>query len=161
MKKCLYMLSGLPACGKSTWAQNFLNSNKIETTNWHSRDKIRFDLLGDNDNYFAYEDEVYDLFVSSIQDSLNSSFITNIIVDQTNLNDGARNKLLSYLKLSPEVEIINVVFDVPIEVCKARNARRTGRARVPDSVVENMAKSFRMPKRHKTIVINERGDEKI
>lgn len=121
---------------------------------------IRFATLKEGEDYFAHEDEVYELFVEDIQESLKHPFTKNIIVDQTNLNDKARNKLLSHLKIDPNVEIVNVIFDVPLHVCLERNAQRTGREKVPNSVIRRMFYSFKYPEiGYKTIIINEKGEE--
>lgn len=161
MKKTLWLLSGIPASGKSTWARQFLHSVEPEMAIWHSRDMIRFAMLKEDEDYFAHEDEVYELFIEGIQASLDHPFRKDIIVDQTNLNDKARNKLLSYLKIDPDVEIVNVIFDVPLHVCLERNAQRTGREKVPNSVIRRMFYSFKYPENgYKIIIINEKGEEK-
>lgn len=159
--KTLYLLSGPSGSGKSTWARQFLNSAEPETAIWHSRDKIRFAMLKEGEDYFAHEDEIYKLFIEAIQTSLNHPFRRDIIVDQTNLNDKARNKLLSHLKINSDVEIMNVVFDVPLHVCLERNAQRTGREKVSNSVIRRTFYSFKYPENgYKTIIINEKGEMK-
>lgn len=161
MKKTLWLLCGIPASGKSSWARHFLNSAEPETAIWHSRDMIRFAMLKENEDYFAHEDEVYNLFIKAIQVSLNDENLKDIIVDQTNLNDKARNRLFSHLEIDPDVKIVNVVFDVPLHVCLERNAQRTGREKVPDSVVRRMYYSFEYPENgYRTIIINEKGEMK-
>ena len=54
-------------------------------------------------------------------------------------------------------KITNVVFKVPMEVCLERNALRTGREVVPESAIYNMAKSFKMPKKYSTIIVDVNG----
>jgi predicted kinase len=53
-----------------------------------------------------------------------------------------------------------VYFDVPLGTAKERNARRSGRERVPDSVIERMYWSFSKPAAH-VMVIDENGKEVI
>lgn len=160
MKKTLYLLSGLPGSGKSTWAARLMMAAHPETAIWHSRDKIRFGLLGETDNYFACEDKVVSLWHKGLQASLDAPFIKVIIADATHLSDRSRNRTLKGLNLPTGTEVINVVFDVPIEVCKERNAKREGRERVPDSAIDKMFKAFKMPNNgYKTIVINEEGEK--
>lgn len=161
MKKTLWILCGIAGSGKSTWARQFLHSAEPETAIWHSRDMIRFAMLKENESYFAHEDEVYELFIKAIQTSLNNENLKDIIIDQTNLTDKARNKLFSHLEINPDVEIINVVFDVPLEACLQHNAQRTSRERVPDSVIKRMFYSFKYPENgYKTVIINEKGEMK-
>lgn len=152
--KTLFLASGIPASGKSTWCKARLMDAEPETAIWHSRDEIRFALLKDGDNYFAYEDDVVKLWIKAIQASINDPFITEIYVDATHLNDRAREKTLRQLILTPDVEIVNVAFDTPLEACLQRNSQRTGRARVPDNIIRRMFKNFHMPNNnYKTIVI--------
>lgn len=160
MKKTLYLLSGLPGSGKSTWAAKLVATAHPETAIWHSRDKIRFKFLGETDNYFAHEDEVTSSWIKGLQASIDAPFIKVIIADATHLSDKARRRTIQNLKLNPDVEVINVVFDVPIEVCKQRNAQRTGWEKVPDSAINQMYKAFKMPNNgYKTIIVNEKGEE--
>ena len=50
------------------------------------------------------------------------------------------------LKMTAQHQMfIAVYFDVSPEICKARNAQRSGRALVPDSVIDNMSKNFTKP----------------
>ena len=64
----LYLLCGAPGCGKSTWAKQ-MAQNAIHV----SRDMIRFNLLNDNDDYFDKENEVFRIFVKTIQEGLNNN----------------------------------------------------------------------------------------
>lgn len=161
MKKTLYLLSGLPGSGKSTWARQLLESLEPETAAWVSRDMIRFAMIKNDEDYFSHEDEVFENFIKGINAFIKHPFIQAIIVDATHLNDKSRNKVLSHLELNPEVEVINAVFDVPLQVCLQRNAGRTGRARVSDNVIKRMNYTFSMPNNsYKTIIINEKGEVK-
>ena len=62
-QKNLVILSGVPGSGKSTWVQNHLEKNDV----WVSRDIIRFNLIGEDEDYFSHEVEVFDKFVSEIE----------------------------------------------------------------------------------------------
>ena len=59
------------------------------------------------------------------------------MVDATHLNWASRHKTLRNLHLS-NVDVIPVVFNLPLRVCLSRNEQREGRARVPDSVIRRM-----------------------
>ena len=39
-----------------------------------------------------------------------------------------------------------VYFDVPLEICKFRNNKRSGRMRVPDEVIDKMYRSLEFPR---------------
>lgn len=160
MKKYLLLLSGLPGSGKSTWCREFLHNHKPETAIWHSRDNIRFQMLKDDEDYFAYEDEVFDLWIRVIQSSLNDPFTKYILADATHLNDRSRNKTLSHLKLNPDVEVVNIVFNVPLHVCLQRNAQRTGRELVPEKAIKRMYRGFHMPDNgYRTVIVYQDGKE--
>ena len=147
----LYLTCGIPGSGKSTWAK----ARADEGWSWNSRDKIRFAKIKENDEYFAYESEVFDEFICNIQNDIYDK-MENIIADATHLNQSSRDKVLNRLSLAG-YEVWYIVFDIPLETALARNALRTGRARVPDNVIEKMYNSFEMPVGN-VIVINEKGE---
>ena len=53
--KKVWLLSGIPGSGKTSWAKKRIE----EHGGIHcSRDEIRFSVLEDDEDYFAHEDEV-------------------------------------------------------------------------------------------------------
>ena len=142
--KKIYILCGVPGSGKSTWARK-----QIEELDGKgiiiSRDAIRFSMLGDDDAYFAHEDAVFDEFIKKIQEAINDEEHTSIFIDATHLNEKNRNKVLSRIWRMGDDVIIGVYFDVPLEECLRRNALRTGRALVPETVIKNMYESLTKP----------------
>ena len=60
----LLVMSGVPGCGKSTWARRFISMHNAVVV---SRDSIRFSLLEKDDDYFAREDEVTACFYSLLR----------------------------------------------------------------------------------------------
>ena len=142
MKPTLYILIGIPGCGKSTFAKRFQNEND---TTWISRDKIRFDTLKEGDEYFSHESEVFQKFIDSIVFSLRNGF--NAIADATHINMSSRRKLTYAIdKQFNDYKIVYVIFDTPFDICLARNNLREGRACVPEQVMKNMYKDFRVPR---------------
>ena len=142
--KKIYILCGVPGSGKSTWARK-----QVEELDGKgiiiSRDAIRFSMLGDDDAYFAHEDAVFDEFIKKIQEAINDQEHTSIFIDATHLNEKNRNKVLSRIWRMGDDVIIGVYFDVPLEECLRRNALRTGRALVPETVIKNMYESLTKP----------------
>lgn len=138
MKK-LIMVTGIPGSGKSTWIKNEM-SNRIDSIHI-SRDIIRFSLLKDNEDYFSREDEVFKIFISSIQAAIDDNSFENIYVDATHLNPKARDKVLSKLILK-DVKVLGVNFIIPLKTCLERNDKRIGRERVPKSVIRKMYYSY-------------------
>jgi predicted kinase len=152
--KRLYITCGIPGSGKSTWAAQ----KCTQGWSWNSRDRIRFSIITNEDDYFAYEDKVYDTFVSNIQNDINDG-IENIIADATHLNERARKQLLNRISLLG-YEVIYVYFDVSLDTAIERNNKREGRIKVPETVIKKMYNSLTFPE-GKVIVINEKGEEII
>ena len=134
----MYMVIGAPGCGKSTYIKNHLKENEMVI----SRDKIRFSLLKDTDEYFSKEKEVYNEFIKQINAAIADN--KDFYVDQTSLNAAARNKLFNQLIKKPD-KIIGIYFTTPLDIILQRNAQRTGRALVPENVVINMYKILTKP----------------
>lgn len=135
----LYVLCGCPGSGKTTWAHKYLRYNA-----YISRDEIRFNLLRDNDNYFAHEKEVFDAFVKDIVKALKNG--GNVVADATHIHRASRLKLLKAIDehyINYDVRFI--FFDICLAVCSQRNAKREGRARVPDAVIHTMFDRITVP----------------
>ena len=132
----LILMCGVPGSGKSTWIDN----NKSDADAWISRDRIRFSLLKEEDEYFARENEAFDLFIYEIIMAL--TFRKNygaVYADATHLNRKSRAKVLNAVKkhIAPD-EIEAIVMDVHLETALERNDLRTGRAFVPRGVIRRM-----------------------
>lgn len=138
--KNLYMMCGIPGSGKSTYvATNFPDATVI------SRHAIRFALLKEGDDYFAYEDAVLQIFYTEIQNAIDSDKENDIIIDATHLTPKARATCLKELKNLDKVNLVALSIEVPLAIALYRNNKRTGRARVPDTVIRNMYKSYKVP----------------
>lgn len=137
----LWVMVGLPGSGKSTYAKGLAaaHANSVII----SRDDVRFKMLKEGEDYFAHEKQVFNEFI----DEINKSYETydNIIVDATHLNFASRAKVLNKVRPPRSCALHFVVMDTPIQVCKTRNALRTGRKLVPDSTIDQMAAGFRFP----------------
>lgn len=141
IKKTVYLLSGPPASGKSTWVRSQLTKG----SEWISRDNVRFSIVKEDEEYFSHEDEVFDTFIAYINKALEDPDIHTIYIDATHLNKRARHKVLSRIRKRNISELNCVCFCVPPSVCQERNALREGRARVPAAAIENMFKSYTYP----------------
>jgi predicted kinase len=154
--KNLFITIGIPGCGKTTWVKNKIK----EIGGVHiSRDEIRFSLLNENDNYFDKEIEVFEKFISTIQESIDNEIDNNIFIDATHLSESSRNKLLSRINTRGN-NITFVNFEVPLEIALKRNEKRTGRAFVPRGQIRRMffQKDLNGLTNKTIITINERGE---
>ena len=144
MKPTLYILCGVAASGKSTWAFNYIKENIDRNICYVSRDEIRFSILKDDDEYFAHEREVFDIFIRKIVAAFSDG--CDVIADATHLNDKSRKKLTRAIDNQfKDYDIIYVIMETSLEECLARNSKRSGRARVPEEAIENMYINFMPP----------------
>ena len=143
----LWLTVGTPGCGKSTFLKNL---QKRSAGIRISRDDIRFSIVGENEDYFSHETEVFQTFIQKIKDSL--GLYSNVYVDATHLNWSSRRKLLENLglmKSKPEERNIGVYafdFNVPLNTCLERNGLREGRSVVPETAVRRMYNSKTSPR---------------
>lgn len=151
----LYVLCGIPGCGKSTWVKNRMAENTSSTDpKWAyvSRDEVRFSMITEEDDYFSKEKQVFEEFVNRICGNLNDAWTQNVIADATHLNEISRDKLINAIRRKRPnlpLHITMVYFDIPLEVCKFRNDKREGRAHVPDEVMNKMYIQLEFPKLRK------------
>lgn len=155
MKTRLFMMVGAPGTGKSTFVLNNMKEDFI----YISRDKIRYSLLEEGDNYFAKERQVFNQFILSINEAIMWDEYPNIIIDATHLTKASRAKVLK--RLASVDEIRAIVMTTPLETALERNAKREGRERVPDDVIKSMYESFELPTKEEGFdsiaYINENG----
>lgn len=137
----LYIMTGVPGSGKTTFATRWFSHNK--NIKYVSRDGIRFNLLKDGESYFSREKEVWELFVSFIQLGLDEGF--DVIADATHINKGSRFKLYSALNMKRH-KAGAVVIPATLETCVAHNNARKGtKFYVPYDAIEKMHHKFTYP----------------
>ncbi|MBO7535765.1 MAG: ATP-binding protein [Bacilli bacterium] len=131
--KNLVLMVGTPASGKST----FIKEHNKDNYKVISRDAIRFSLLKDNEDYFAHENEVYNIFINTTKEELGKG--NNVIADATFLNKNARIRFLRALGRSLEdTKVTAIMMKTPLDVCLERNEQREGRAYVPREAIKRM-----------------------
>jgi predicted kinase len=124
---------GLPGSGKSTW----FRKHGITPL---SSDQLRL-LLADDENEQRFQTEIFQVLHDLLRMRLDLGRPLSY-VDATNFR---REFRISFLEIAWErrCEIEALFFDVPLEVCLARNAER-GR-RVPEDVMRTMAQRLEPP----------------
>lgn len=140
------LLVGIPASGKSTWANMEAQRQEEEhkTTCIISRDYVRRSLLQPGDLYFDREKEVFDEFVRQANEAIELG-INIVIIDATHISPPSRRKILSRLVVDPRTDLSFEVFPISVKTAIKRNAERFGFERVPDDAIRNMAKGFSHP----------------
>lgn len=138
----LMIMVGLPGSGKSTFARHYVEQSPVMSTIWVSRDDIRYSLLSDGDEYFSKEKEVFDFFIKAINAGLAEG--KDVIADATHLNSRSRKKLLSHITVS-NIQIEAWIMGTAFEECLKNNAKRSGRACVPEKVIFDMLQNFEYP----------------
>ena len=129
------MLVGLPASGKSTYAEKL----KEKEYHIHSSDSIREELTGDANTQDKNKD-VFATLHKRVKDDLSNGI--SCVYDATNMSMKRRKAFLNEIK-QYNCRKICVLFVMPVEVCKKRNSIRE--RRVPDEVFDKMLKSFWVP----------------
>ena len=133
-KPILYMLVGLPASGKSTWAERMVYDNR----RWFSSDEIRKELDTKDNN------KVFNTLHIRLFKEL--SIGHDVIYDATNVSRKYRIAFLKELEQKKiDCEKICILFLTPVYLCRKRNALRKGIVRVPDYVYDRMLRNFQLP----------------
>ena len=132
----LYVLVGLPASGKSTYAKEKLKS---EETIVLSSDELRKELLG-NESDQTNNEIVFRTLYARAREYLQNG--KNVVIDATNINIKARRGLLSNFAKMP-IERIAIVFAAPFEICIERDKSRE--RTVGEEVIKKFLYRFEIP----------------
>ncbi len=129
-KNIIYMLKGLPASGKSTYAENMVNVKRV------SKDDLRTMIDGGE---YTKENEMFVLDVRNylVGRALELGF--DVVVDDTNLNPAHEEALrdLAEIHLS-HVEVFEM--DTSLDECIKRDANRPNS--IGEDVIRGMAAKY-------------------
>ncbi len=135
--RTIFVLRGLPASSKSTFAKDLL---KKEPGRWKrvNRDDLR--AMVDNHAFSKNNED----FIRGMQDQIVRSALSegfDVIMDNTHLVQSTLNKVHRLAESIGDIKVIEKGFNVSVEECIKRNALREGHARVPDKVIRDMARA--------------------
>lgn len=144
----LTLTIGLPASGKSTWAEGLRQEfpDRVRVVN-------RDDIRASNGTRFEDGDEQY---VAQVRDFMIDHLLVlgyDVICSDTNLSPKVRRRLAQIAKRR-KAEVIETSFlHVPLETCLERNNIRhwEGDDKVPNSAIIKMYEQFVQP--------NQQGDK--
>ncbi|MBQ7977669.1 MAG: AAA family ATPase [Clostridia bacterium] len=135
-KNVLIVLCGLPASGKSTYAEMLVESGIFCSV---CPDKIRGELYGD-ESIQGDGKQVFAIAHHRIKDLGQSG--NNVVFDATNISCKNRKNLIKEMRPYFDV-IICKWFSAPWKICDKRNMERE--RQVPYEVMERMALNFKEP----------------
>jgi predicted kinase len=145
----LFMLGGLPGCGKSTYRKTLLNSEIIEfnnCSNISSDDYIVVNAKIANQTYKESFNQIARIATNKMNDDVEYAISCNynMIWDQTNLNTKTRKTKLA--KIPKHYKKVAIWFDVDLEIIFARNNERKAIGRdIPLHVLNSMIESMQPP----------------
>ena len=135
-KNVLIVLCGLPACGKSTYAEMLAESEQFCRV---CPDLIRKELYG-NENIQGDGKKVFEIAFNAIQRLGKQNF--NVVFDATNINANRRKELVEEMRGYFDI-IICKWFSTPYYICDQRNQTRS--RKVPNEVLLRMRDNFQQP----------------
>ena len=139
-KNVLIVLGGLPASGKSTYAEMLCEINP--TFQVVCPDLIRKAFYGDE----SIQGDGKRVFNTAFRDLKEYGSIgANAIFDATNINADRRKALVKEMRPYFDI-IIFKWFHTPIDICLERNQKR--KRQVPEDVLWRMLDSFQTPTRY-------------
>ena len=135
-KNVLIVLGGLPASGKSTYAEMLVESGSFYRV---CPDLIRKELYGD-ENIQGDGKQVFS--IAHYQMATIGNLGGNVVFDATNINADRRKALVKEMRPYFDI-IIFKWFKTPLDICKDRNAKRD--RVVPEEVLKRMWFNFEAP----------------
>ncbi len=137
MKNIIHVLVGLPASGKSTYAENELNSNHI-----FSSDDYRMKLYGRLDAD-SKNKKIFNVLYQDMAKTLNSSSGIEVVFDATNLNRKLRAQF--YQRFNKH-EIIIHFFAINLSELIERNKSHSIMKFVSNSRMNFLYKTLQVPR---------------
>lgn len=132
----MYMMCGLPASGKSSYAKMIHESTGAVI---HSSDSLRKEIFGDENNQ-TRQSELFSKLHRRVKDDLLAG--KSVIYDATNINKKRRIAFLKYLEAVPCVKIC-IVIATNYAMCLSNSQTRS--CQVPETAIRRMYMSWQPP----------------
>lgn len=136
----LVMMGGPVASGKSHIAAMLKGLGATVV----SRDAIRFSLLKEDEQYFAHERKVEKEFYGTISRLLEDEDAF-VVADATHINPASRAKFFRKVKSWEKHKRVAIWVENCPKKAKEINTKRTGFAKVPESVIESQYNARHSP----------------
>lgn len=138
--KVAYMLSGVPGCGKSTYAKKHFSTPNYTIL---ESDAIRLSLFGTLDERVQNSECHAKVFSTMHQRAAKAK--NDIVIDSTNLS--RKSRIFMYTQLKKHCSKVYLIqFIEPLSVVLQRNNSREPHKRVPVKTMYDMYKSFQPAK---------------
>jgi predicted kinase len=132
----VYIMVGIPACGKSTYIEK--NKNTYETI--ISSDSIREEITGDASNQL-FNKEVFVEYENRLIKCLKNN--KSCWLDSTAITKKLREKVIDLIIMyNKNATVVFVVFKPNILIALEQNKKRS--RKVPEDIIKNMALRFEM-----------------
>ncbi len=123
-KTSLVVLCGSAGCGKSSFAQRHFRPTQVVSSDYCRA------LIADDEENMAVSHRAFKVFRLIIDQRLALGRLT--VADSTALTARARRELIA-LGRKHDFQLVLVVFDLPLQVCMARNLSRA--RKVPEGII--------------------------
>ena len=144
----MFILRGLPGCGKSTHAAEMIRKEPKRFIRIN-RDDLRGMAVGPSNNPHARDNDREEL-VRSMKNELARQAIKDgydVILDDTHLVPMTVKKLHELAASIGDVKVIEKCFNTSVEECISRDAKRTGYAQVGEKIIKDMARGAGLDKK--------------
>lgn len=141
MTKTVILTIGIPGCGKSTFAAEYVKRGGGDAI-FLNGDNVRAELYGDA-SIQGDPKEVFGLIKTRMLEGLKNPSVKYLVIDNTNLSTKIRNQYYEMVSKDDDVEFILVYFPVNLEKALRQNKMRD--RFVPESVINRMAGTLTPP----------------